>query len=373
MHLTAISQFVTATHGQGKINLELLKQLLAKGHSLEVICSSIDDAFRSQAGVHWIKVPYTTSLPTNWLRCEAFRLQAQRKVHGPVAINNGAAAIVPSKLNIAMFVHSAWLKSPSRKRWWCGLQPLIESSFTRQQAMLEQRAFDLAETVVALSDQVRSELIEFAGVSESKIAVIPPGVDTKRFRPRDECDANWLRETCGIKKQDDRFLLLFVGEIRSNRKNLDLVLENILRDEELVLAVIGSTDRSPYPEMASRMGISERVHFLGQRSDVAELMPGADCFVFPTNYEPFGLVITEAMACGLPVITTRHAGAACVITDRIDGFLITDGKDIDGMIEVLSNLKDSLRRNGIASAARKKAETLGWEQMAEKYSQILGC
>jgi glycosyltransferase involved in cell wall biosynthesis len=62
-----------------------------------------------------------------------------------------------------------------------------------------------------------------------------------------------------------------------------------------------------------------------------------------------------------------------VITDRIDGFLITDGKDIDGMIEVLSNLKDSLRRNGIASAARKKAETLGWEQMAEKYSQILGC
>ena len=372
MHLTAISQFVTATHGQGKINLELLKQLHVKGHSIEVICSSIDDTFRSQAGVHWIKVPYTTSLPTNWLRCEAFRLQAQRKVHGPVAINNGAAAIVPSKLSIAMFVHSAWLKSPFRSRWG-GLQPLIESGFTRQQAMLEQRAFHLAETVVALSDQVRSELIEFAGIPDSKIAVIPPGVDAQRFRPRSGGEANRLRVACGMGGQDDRLLLLFVGEIRSNRKNLDLVLETVLRDEDLVLAVIGSTDRSPYLEMASRLDISERVHFLGQRSDVAELMPGADCFVFPTHYEPFGLVITEAMACGLPVITTRHAGAACVIADKIDGFLISDGKDIDGMIEALSNLKDSLRRNGIASAARKKAETLGWDRMAEKYMELLAC
>jgi glycosyltransferase involved in cell wall biosynthesis len=371
MRLTAISQFVTGTHGQGKINLELLRQLHSKGMELDIICSSIDDAFSKQSGVTWQKVPCSLRLPTNWLRCEVFRIGAQRRIEGKASINNGAAAIVPSRVNIAMFVHSAWLVSPFRNRWWKGIQPLVETGFTEHQAILERRAFSQADTVVALSEQVRMELLEFAKIPESKVVVVHPGVDCERFCPLEGDDVNCLRQHCGMSKTDDRLLLLFVGEIRSNRKNLDLVLKALTRDPSLVLAVIGAAHRSPYLAMVRQLGIANRVHFLGQRRDVAELMRGADCFIFPTHYEPFGLVITEAMASGLPVITTQQAGAACVITDGHDGLIVPNGNEVDYLLNAVTTLKDSDERKKLGIAARLTAERLTWKEMASHYENLL--
>jgi glycosyltransferase involved in cell wall biosynthesis len=371
MRLTAISQFVTDTHGQGKINLELLRQLHSKGMELDIICSSIDEKFSKQRGVTWQKVPCSPRLPTNWLRCELFRLGAQRRIEGKVSINNGAAAIVPSRISIAMFVHSAWLVSPFRNRWWKGIQPLVETGFTEHQAILERRAFSLADIIVALSEQVRMELVEFAKVPESKVKVVHPGVDCEQFRPLVGDEVNRLRQHCGMSKIDDRLLLLFVGEIRSNRKNLDLVLMALTRDPSLVLAVIGAAQRSPYPTMVQQLGIANRVHFLGQRQDVAELMRGADCFVFPTHYEPFGLVITEAMASGLPVITTQQAGAACVITSGDDGLIVPNGNEVELLLTALAILNESDERKRMGMAARSTAEGLSWKQMANRYEKLL--
>jgi glycosyltransferase involved in cell wall biosynthesis len=371
MRLTVISQFVTDTHGQGKINLELFRQFHSKGMELNVVCSSIDESFGKQSGVTWQEIPCSPRLPTNWLRCEVFRLGAQRRIDGKASINNGAAAIVPSRVNIAMFVHSAWLVSPFRNRWWKGIQPLVETGFTEHQAILERRAFSQADTVVALSEQVRMELLEFAKIPESKVKVVHPGVDCDQFRPVVGDEVNRLRQHCGMSKTDDRLLLLFVGEIRSNRKNLDLVLKALTRDPSLVLAVIGAAHRSPYRSMVQRLGIADRVHFLGQRRDVAELMRGADCFIFPTHYEPFGLVITEAMASGLPVITTQQAGAACVITDGHDGLIVPNGNEVDAILIALTVLKESDERKRIGQAARATAEGLSWKQMANQYEKLL--
>lgn len=374
MNVTAISQYMTRSHGQGKINLELFAELQSRGHTLRLFSTWLERDVAQREGVTWERIPVSPRIPTNFLRCEAFRYQAERRLResGEVSINNGAAAVVPSVLNVVMFVHSAWLESPWRRQ----KPPTAHSSFlglvTRHHSHLEKRALGMARKIVALSNQVRNELIAFCDIDESRIEVIVPGVDSELFSPLEAGQVNPLRSACGMANKDDRVLALFVGEIRSRRKNLDLVLSTIAQHPEYTLAVIGRTTGSPYPAMAEKLGIGDRVFFLGHRNDVPVLMPGADVFVFPTHYEPFGLVVTEAMACGVPVVVTRHAGAACAVEHGRTGWLLKDGMDQDGLTEALQEVLQPERRLQVGRAARKEAERLTWKNMATRYEALLG-
>lgn len=371
--ITAVSQFITRNHGQGKINLELLVRLLERGYGIRAVCSWLDDEVANDSRAIWDRILVSHRLPTNWLRCEAFRYQAERRLsqNRQVDINNVAAAIRPSIVNIAMFVHSAWRYSQWRPAAWKGPNSALQSAFTLHQSQLEKRAFGMTRWVVALSDQVKNEVIEYCGVDEAKVLVIPPGVDSQLFRPLEPATQNPLRSACKISEHDDRQLAIFVGEIRSVRKNLDLVFKLMTFKPDLLLAVLGSTSGSPYPGMASKLKVADRVFFLGQRNDVPHLMSGADVFVFPTHYEPFGLVVTEAMACAVPVIVTQQAGSACVVEHQREGWLLKDGADIEGLESAIDQVRDPAIRAAAASAARKRSEGLTWDRMADQYEALL--
>lgn len=371
--MIAVSQYMTRSHGQGKINLELYTELAAREYNLRLLASWLDPEMAHRDRVTWEQVPVSARLPTNWLRCAQFRRQAEHRLRGTatVTINNGAAALVPSHLNVVMFVHTAWYHSPWRKRERGGPHAAFLGAVARHHSRLEQRAFAISRKLVALSEQVRRELVEYCDFDESRVEVIVPGVDSRTFCPLEPGEPNALRAACGLSASDDRRVALFVGEIRSRRKNLDLVLEAITGRSEFVLAVIGSTVGSPYPAMAGRLGIADRVHFLGHRQEVARLMRGADLFVFPTHYEPFGLVVTEAMASGLPVVVTRHAGAACVVDDDVHGWLLEDGDDLEGVRQALTKVLDPAIRARIGRAARRRAEQLTWKKMADAYERLL--
>ena len=371
--LTAVSQFMTRSHGQGKINLELLTRLLDRGRRVEAVASWLEEDVAKHPHMTWQRINVPHRVPTNWLRCETFRRRAQFLLRNKerIEINNGAAVVAPSIVNIAMFVHSAWLASPWHPRHTGTMRGRFQAAFNAHQSQLEKRAFGKARWVVALSDEVRREIIEHCGIQPEHVVTIPPGVDAEQFQPLGSGAPNALRTACGLADRDDRSLAIFVGEIRSSRKNLDLVLNALVNQPELVLAVVGSDVGSPYPAMTKRLGIADRVFFLGQRNDVATLMPGADFFVFPTHYEPFGIVITEAMACGLPVITTRQAGGACVIEHGQQGWLLEDGSDSEGLDAALTELTDPQRRSEWGASARTRAESLTWEKMADRYEELL--
>ncbi|HAJ63411.1 MAG TPA: glycosyl transferase, partial [Cyanobacteria bacterium UBA8543] len=223
----------------------------------------------------------------------------------------------------------------------------------------EKQAFRKANVVVAVSQTIKQELIDI-GVPEEAIRVILCGVGLQEFSP-----GYVERKQLGLPEQVP--LALFVGDIRINRKNLDTVLQALVHVPDLHLAVVGATEGSPYPQLAEQLRLSKRVHFMGYRSDVSQVMQAVDLFVFPSRYEPFGLVVLEAMASGLPVITATTTGASELITPEC-GVVLSDSEDAQALAQALLYLKnDSQLRTRMGQAAREIAQQYSWTSMAHSY------
>jgi glycosyltransferase involved in cell wall biosynthesis len=101
------------------------------------------------------------------------------------------------------------------------------------------------------------------------------------------------------------------------------------------------------------------------------LFAAADAFVFPTVYDPYGLVIGEAMAAGLPVVTSRMAGAAELITHGTDGLLTDLAWDTDAIASHLARLRDNPElRNRLGTAARARIEPFTWDRAADETMSV---
>jgi glycosyltransferase involved in cell wall biosynthesis len=136
------------------------------------------------------------------------------------------------------------------------------------------------------------------------------------------------------------------------------------------LAVAGILHNSPYPALAASLGLKDRVHFADMVIDMPALMRSVDAFVFPSRYEPMGLVLLEALAAGLPVITVRTAGGAEVITAG-SGIVLDDPNDAVALAAAIGQLAgDRAGARRLGAAAREVASTLSWQAMAERYLSV---
>ena len=148
-------------------------------------------------------------------------------------------------------------------------------------------------------------------------------MDSKRFC----CDQSQeksenLHRQFGI--SPDRPILLFVGS-GFQRKGLPAILKALtLLTFPAHLIVVGKERLSPYQRLAKKLGVDSSVTFIGPISDVAPYYMGANLFIFPTVYEPFSNVCIEAMAAGLPVVTSRINGASEVLVEGENGYIVED-------------------------------------------------
>ena len=174
-----------------------------------------------------------------------------------------------------------------------------------------------------------------------------------------------IRETFRI--PPDSCLLLFAGAM--GRKGLSFLLMSLklLKEENIFLIIAGRGDIKYYQREAESLGVDNLIRFAGQRGDIHKFYASADIFVLPTLYEPFGMVVTEAMASGLPVVVSRQAGASELITDGEDGVLIDNPSDHE---EIARRLIPLIRDNGLrqrmGNKARQKVEKISWDKMAEE-------
>ena len=375
--LCIVTHKLVRTDGQGRINAEVATALAAAGQSVYLWATEVAPELAGAPTVVWHRVAVPAWLPSNLARYQLFALKTWWKLRrlpptDLVQLNGAITYGTPGGVNVSNFVHADWLASPHHPwRSGRGLNAWYQYVFTRLNAGWERRAYRRADRVVALSDQVRDALVRYVGLSPSAIRVIMPGVDAEQFRPLRTGEPNALRAELGVGPEP--LLLLFAGDIRSNRKNLDLILRAMdLLPPDVRLAVIGDDARSPYPAMADQLGVADRVRFLGRRTDdVPALMRGADVFAFPSHYDTFALVVTEAMASGLAVITAPTVGASALIREGENGFVLPDANDLDALVRTVAALHaDRPRLAAIGAAARATAERHTWADMAGQYEQL---
>jgi UDP-glucose:(heptosyl)LPS alpha-1,3-glucosyltransferase len=167
--------------------------------------------------------------------------------------------------------------------------------------------------------------------------------------------------------------MLFVGN-EFGRKGLRTVVRSMsmpgLASTKLLVCGRGNPD--PYRRLAAGLGVGNRIIFAGGREDIAACYTAADLFVFPTLYEPFGMVITEAMASGLPVVVSREAGAA---EDHLEhgksAALLENPTDPAELAAKVSRLLEDVNlRSRIAGAGLETVRNLGWESIAGRVLQV---
>ncbi len=353
--------------GQGRVNFEIAREALRQGHSLTLIATEIAAEFQAHSAVTWVPIP-VRRWPTALLKGQVFAAKSARwlRTHRreiDVVQVNGFITWAASDVNAVHFVHSAWAKSPVHTgRLRRGPYGLYQRLYTALNARLERRAFRQAGTVVAVSERVKSELTAI-GVPAERVQVIINGVDSTEFAPG-PASREALGLTGGVP------LALFAGDIRTPRKNLDTTLKALVSVPDLHLAVAGNIAGSPYPALCTRLGLDNRVHFLGFRRDMAALMQASDLFVFPSRYEACSLVLLEALASGLPVITAETAGGAEVVTPDC-GIVLPDPDDVSALAAAMSALTLSAeQRQQMSRAARAVAEQHSWAGMASAYLDV---
>ncbi|MBI3897127.1 MAG: glycosyltransferase family 4 protein [Gammaproteobacteria bacterium] len=236
----------------------------------------------------------------------------------------------------------------------------------------ECRMFQSAQlrAVICNSAMVRQEIVRHFGVPVEKLHVIRNGVDTDAFHPRLKQQRAEVRARCGI--PESATLFLFVGS-GFERKGLARALQALARLPDSCRLLVVGRDKSGkhYERQAQTLGIAGRVQFLGVQSDVKPYYGAADALTLPTLYDPFPNVVVEAMASGLPVITSTKCGAAELITPRVNGY-VADALDVAQLTEHMRAVAAMIDRAPMAQAARAAVEGLTLESMSRLLIDLYG-
>jgi glycosyltransferase involved in cell wall biosynthesis len=216
-----------------------------------------------------------------------------------------------------------------------------------------------------------SYLSQIEARDPAKLIELPNGVDTEAFSPGVEAA---VRARLGI--PDNAVVAAYVAALdrAHHYKRVDLAIDGVARlgDERLHLVIAGGGERlEGFRRHAAATGVGERVHFLGPvpHAELPTVLRAADLFVLTTEPpESFGIVLIEAMACGLPTIATDFAGVRAVVDHGETGFLIPRG-DLDALTTALHELVEAGPdgRTRMGAAGRAKAEaSWSWPALIDR-------
>ncbi|MEX3899276.1 glycosyltransferase family 4 protein [Paraburkholderia sp. BR10954] len=367
MRVAIVTHVVRHNDGQGRVNHEIARAALDENIRVTLVASHVAPELLAHPNVRWAPVKIGRWWPTNLLRQQVFALKsalwlrAHRRDYDVLHVN-GFITWMRADVNTSHFVHSGWFAS---KYYPFGLTKGVwsayQSVYTRCNALLERWAYRRSKVITAVSQKVADEIRAIGLTPRNRVDVIYNGVDTQGF-------AAASGDRAKFRLPDDAFLLLFVGDLRTPRKNLGTVLAALKHlPEHVQIAVAGFLPGSPYPEQAKALGIAHRVHFLGLVKEMPVLMHSVDAFVFPSRYEAMSLSLLEAMAAGLPVVTARTAGGAEIITPAC-GIVLDDPDDPQALARAVAQLAgDDTARRAMGQAASELATGFGWARMAAQY------
>ena len=273
-------------------------------------------------------------------------------------------------------VHRQWLANRRRAAGAWERIAFALSPYHWYTLAAEKRLFKspTLRAVICNSIMVKEEIRRHFGLAEAKLHVIYSGVDRAAFHP--DLRRTWRarkREELGI--ADAAMVYLFVGS-GFRRKGLPQLLRALTGVRGAHLVVVGADKELPRMRAAADASkSSDQVHFVGGQEDVRPWYGMADCFVLPTLYDPFPNAALEAMACGLPVVTSVQCGAAELIESGVEGYVCRDPLDVVELARCLNLAAAPGQAQRMGAAARRKAEPFGLARMAQQltrlYSELL--
>ncbi|MFM7591912.1 MAG: glycosyltransferase family 4 protein, partial [Isosphaeraceae bacterium] len=279
-------------------------------------------------------------------------------------------------LRAGSILHNAErFRSPLRRSVYRLLKRLSPSEWKYDR--IERMQYDPARNsrVVAVSRLVAGHLQQFRGVSSSRTHIVYNSIDPDRFAVADPARVRKAtREKYGLPA--DAHVGLFVGHnfwLKGLKPLLEALAARQNRNhggEKVYLLVSGRGRLGPFQKMVSRMGLGDSVRLLGFTPDVKSLFHAADFFVSPTYYDPCSLVVMEALACGLPVITTACNGAGELITQGQEGFVVNRPDDQAGLIAAIDAMTQSQARAKMAVAARQLGQAQTFEAHVNHLEKI---
>ncbi len=250
-------------------------------------------------------------------------------------------------------VHRAWLDR--RRKFELPLKRFVRNLSSKHQDLLrlERSLFSNGRTgrVISASEMVKDEIIDAYPYPADRIDIVRNGVPLEKFR-FDPVLREKAREELNLK--EDQIALLFAGS-GWERKGLVFAMEAaaLCADTNMRLLVAGRGNAKFYKTRRLRFWREEPVKFLGEVSDMLPVYAAADIFVLPTIYDPFSNACLEALACGLPVITTRSNGFSEIIENGIHGSIVENAGDLPGLRDAIRFWSDLSRR---ASARSKNVQ-----------------
>jgi UDP-glucose:(heptosyl)LPS alpha-1,3-glucosyltransferase len=258
--------------------------------------------------------------------------------------------------------HQAYLAAMGRR---AGFDP-----HHRLVCALERRMFQLrsARHVVAISRRGKEEIQALYGTAVERVRLIYNGVDLRRFHPDHRARFRGdTRASLGV--ADEAWMVLFVGS-GFERKGLGALLQAVgqLRDSRACLVVAGRGDAREYRALAAELGIGDRVTWTAPRRDVERLYAAADVVALPALYEPFGNVHLEALASGVPVLSSAQAGGSEAIVSGQNGWVVSAPTE-NRIREGLEALHDGDVAR-LAKAARESAEPFTYSAQADQFEAL---
>jgi len=375
MKIALVVHDVSKERGHDRYVAELANTL-ADEHEVHIFANTCKDVDLSKIQFHFV---WSITKPT-LLKILTFLIAATLKLRGhrfDVIHAQGVCGLIQDVVT-AHTCQCAWQreyrKLPRHSLW----QYLYHLMVTKICAVLEQYIYQSRHSkhLIAISGQIKREISQCYGRDEKDITTIYHGINLSEFHPE-----NCKKYRAAIRKRHnipkDCFVLLFVGEFR--RKGLEYVIRALPyldkgkkeRVPNLLLLVVGADRTEPYIQLSRALAVDDSLLFIGHTDTINQYYAASDVLVFPTLYEPFGFAITEAMATGMPVITSKSAGAAELIHHGIDGLLLENPKRAD---EIAANIQllldDEELRISIGENARKQVAKYTWGENAQTVLKV---
>ena len=270
-------------------------------------------------------------------------------------------------------VHRVWLEQRARvvspaQRLLTSLSPYHRYVMAAEEKMFRSPAL---KKIICNSLMVKNDIMRCFQVPEEKFAVIYNAIDAQRFRPATLEERQQSRTALNLPA--DAKVFIYVGS-GFERKGLKASITALAATDAHLLVVGQDKQQSRYVNLARQLGCENRVHFVGVQHNVTPYYHAADALMLPTLYDPFPNVILEAMACGLPVITSFTCGGAEFIVDGEQGY-VCDALNVTALTAAANAITVRTLDSRMGDAARERVLPCSPQRLAGQlhalYQQVL--